>query len=217
MHWSGYAPIYALFKLFLRTWSVLCRHGFMLTWSVLCQHGFMLTWPVLCWHGAVVPVLVLLFVALWFILRDNLFYVLPCVIFILFYLFFFFFALVFFSPFSIATTSIGEERANLGAFCAFVRFAPVWFLFSLPLGVWDKMWLVIVALPGLFHFFFFYPKMPVSKMIIIKGDIKPALVADTAGTVSTGNLGDHDLPVSLLVSRAPLRGHDLNFLGQDRT
>ena len=29
---------------------------------------------------AVVPVLVLLFVALWFILRDNLFYVLPCVI-----------------------------------------------------------------------------------------------------------------------------------------
>ena len=29
---------------------------------------------------AVVPVLVLLFVALWFILRGNLFYVLPCVI-----------------------------------------------------------------------------------------------------------------------------------------
>ena len=29
---------------------------------------------------AVVPVLVLLFIALWFILRGNLFYVLPCVI-----------------------------------------------------------------------------------------------------------------------------------------
>ena len=29
---------------------------------------------------AVVPVLVLLFVALWFILRSDLFYVLPCVI-----------------------------------------------------------------------------------------------------------------------------------------
>ena len=29
---------------------------------------------------AVVPVLVLLFVALWFILRGNLFYILPCVI-----------------------------------------------------------------------------------------------------------------------------------------
>ena len=32
---------------------------------------------------AVVPVLVLLFVALWFILRGDLFYVLPCVILLL--------------------------------------------------------------------------------------------------------------------------------------
>ena len=31
---------------------------------------------------AVVPVLVLLFVALWFILRGDLFYVLPCLIFL---------------------------------------------------------------------------------------------------------------------------------------
>ena len=30
--------------------------------------------------GVVVPVLVLLFVALWFIVRGDLFYVLPCVI-----------------------------------------------------------------------------------------------------------------------------------------
>ena len=52
---------------------------------------------------AVVPVLVLLFVALWFILRGNLLYVFPCVILFLF----------FFSPFSIAITSLGEERANL--------------------------------------------------------------------------------------------------------
>ena len=36
---------------------------------------------------AVAPVLVLLFVALWFILRGDLFYVLPCVI--LFLIFFF--------------------------------------------------------------------------------------------------------------------------------
>ena len=34
---------------------------------------------------AVVPVLVLLFVALWFILRGDLFYVLPCVILFLFF------------------------------------------------------------------------------------------------------------------------------------
>ena len=31
------------------------------------------------------------------------------------------FVLVFFSPFSIAITSLGEERANLGAFRTFVR------------------------------------------------------------------------------------------------
>ena len=44
---------------------------------------------------------VLLFVALWFILRGDLFYILPCVISFLFF---------FFSPFSIAITSLGEER-----------------------------------------------------------------------------------------------------------
>ena len=52
---------------------------------------------------AVVPVLVLLFVALWFILRGDLFYVLPCVILFLFL----------FSPFGIVITTLGEERANL--------------------------------------------------------------------------------------------------------
>ena len=65
---------------------------------------------------AVAPVLVLLFVALWFILRGVLFEVLPCVILFL----------CFFSPFSIVITSHGEERANLSAFRAFVRFALVW-------------------------------------------------------------------------------------------
>ena len=56
-----------------------------------------------------------------------------------------------FSPFSIARTSLGEERANLSAFRTFVQFALVWFcLFSLPLGVWEGLRFVIVALPGLF-------------------------------------------------------------------
>ena len=41
---------------------------------------------------AVVPVLVLLFVASWFILRGDLFYVLPCVILFFFFFFFFFFS-----------------------------------------------------------------------------------------------------------------------------
>ena len=62
---------------------------------------------------AVFPVLVLLFVALWFILRGDLLYVFPFVI------------LVFFSPFSIAITSLGEERDNLSAFRTFVRFVLV--------------------------------------------------------------------------------------------
>ena len=36
------------------------------------------------------------------------------------------FVLVFFHPFSIAVTSLGEERANLSAFRTFVRFVLVW-------------------------------------------------------------------------------------------
>ena len=92
---------------------------------------------------AVVPVLVLLFVAVWFILRGDLFYVLPCVI--------LFFCCCFFSPFSIAITSLGEERANLSASRTLIRFALVWFcLFPLPLGVWEGLRFMIVAFPGLF-------------------------------------------------------------------
>ena len=89
---------------------------------------------------AVIRVLVLLFVALWFIQRSDLCY----------------FVLVFFSPFSIAITSLGEERANLSAFRTFVRFVLVWFcLFPLPLGAWEGLWLVIVVLPGLFSYLFY--------------------------------------------------------------
>ena len=79
---------------------------------------------------AVVPVLVLLFVALWFILRGDLFYVLTLR----------YFVLVFLSLFSIAITSLGEERANLSAFRKFVRLVLVWFYrFPLPLGVWKGL------------------------------------------------------------------------------
>ena len=62
---------------------------------------------------------------------------------------------MFFSPFSIAITSLGEERANLSAFRTFVRFVLVWIcLFPLPLGVWEGLRFVIVALPGLFSYLF---------------------------------------------------------------
>ena len=66
------------------------------------------------------------------------------------------FVLVFFSPFSIAITSLGEERANLSAFRTFVRFMVVWICrFPLSLGVWEGLRFVIVALPGLFSYLFF--------------------------------------------------------------
>ena len=69
------------------------------------------------------------------------------------------FVLVFFSPFSIAITSLGEERANFSAFRTFVRFVLVWicrFPLPLPLGVWEGLRFVIVALPGLFSYLFCY-------------------------------------------------------------
>ena len=44
------------------------------------------------------------------------------------------FVLVFFSPFSIAITSLGEERAGVSAFRTFVRFGYVGFLFLLGSG-----------------------------------------------------------------------------------
>ena len=71
-----------------------------------------------------------------------------------------YFVLVFFSPFSIAITSLGEERANLGALRTFVRFALVWFcLFPLPLGVWEGLRFVVLALPGLFSYIFLERKV----------------------------------------------------------
>ena len=64
-----------------------------------------------------------------------------------------YFVLVFFSPFSIAITSLGEERANLSAFRTFVRFVLIWFYrFPLPLGAWEGLRFVIVAFPGLFSY-----------------------------------------------------------------
>ena len=57
-----------------------------------------------------------------------------------------------FSPFSIAITSLGEERANLNAFRTFVRFVLVWIC---PLGIWEGLRFVIVARPGLFSYLIF--------------------------------------------------------------
>ena len=67
------------------------------------------------------------------------------------------FVLLFFSRFSIANSSLGEERANITAFRPFVRFVLVWICrFSLLLGVWEGLRFVIVALLGLFSYLFLY-------------------------------------------------------------
>ena len=92
---------------------------------------------------AVVPLLDLLFVALWFILRGDLFYVLTCVSLFLCCL----------SLFSIAIISLGEERADLSAFRTFVRFVLVLFC-RFPHGVLEELRFVIVAFPGLFSYRF---------------------------------------------------------------
>ena len=67
------------------------------------------------------------------------------------------FVLVFLVLLVLRLPRLGEERANLSAFRTFVRFVLVWICrFPLPLGVWEGLLFVIVALPGLFsHLFFF--------------------------------------------------------------
>ena len=81
------------------------------------------------------------------------------------------FVLVFSSPFSIAITSLGEERTNLSAFRTFVLFVLVWICrFPLPLGVWEGLRFVIVAHPGLFFFFFFFFFFLYSRLIFVSPD-----------------------------------------------
>ena len=88
--------------------------------------------PVICSTDrskAVVPELVLLFVALWFILRGDLLYVFPCVILFLC-----------FSVLLVLRLPRLGKRANLSAFRTFVRFLLVWICpFLLPLGVWEGL------------------------------------------------------------------------------
>ena len=96
---------------------------------------------------AVVPVLVLLFVALWFILRGDLFYFLLCII-----LFLCLSVLL-----ALRLPHLGKRELIL---VLFVRLFDLrlFGLFPLPLGVWEGLWFVIVALPGLFSYLFFFKK-----------------------------------------------------------
>ena len=99
-------------------------------------------------------------------------YVFPCVVLFL----------CFFSPFSNVITSLGEERANLNVFRTFVRFVLVWICrFPLPLGVWEGLRFVIVALPRLFSYLFFFksillaPNLPLRFRFCKSTDAKSAL------------------------------------------
>ena len=59
---------------------------------------------------------------------------------------------------SLGEGSRGCGGAGLGTFRTFVRFVLVWFCwFPLTLGVWEGLRFVIVALPGLFSYYYFFP------------------------------------------------------------
>ena len=94
-----------------------------------------------------VPVLVLLFVALWFILRGDLLYVFPCVI-----LFLCFSVLL-----VLRLPLLGKRELILVLFVrlfGLCLFGFVGFLFLLGSG--GELRFVIVALPGLFSYHFFH-------------------------------------------------------------
>ena len=93
---------------------------------------------------AVVPVLVLLLVALWFILRGDLFYVLPCVI-----LFLCFSVLL-----ALRLPRLWKRELILVLFLRLIDLRLFWFCLFFPLGVWEGLRFVIVALPGLFSYLF---------------------------------------------------------------
>ena len=98
---------------------------------------------------AVVPVLVLLFGALCFILRGDLLHVLPCAI-----LFLCFSVLL-----ALRLPRLGKRELILVLFVCLIDLCLFWICrFPLPLDVWEGLRFVIVALPGLFSYLFVFCK-----------------------------------------------------------
>ena len=96
-----------------------------------------------------VQVLVLLFVALWFILRNDLFYDFHCAI-----LFLCFSVLL-----ALRLPRLGKRELILVLFVRLFSLCLFGFVgFQLPLGVWEGLRFVIVALPGLLSCLFFLNK-----------------------------------------------------------
>ena len=92
-----------------------------------------------------------------------------------------------FSP-SIAITSLEEERTNLSAFRTFVQFVLVWICrFPLPLGVWEGLRFVIVALPGLFSYLFFGISFKLSSVGPREPIVSRLLIGAKNGRVTCGS------------------------------
>ena len=97
---------------------------------------------------AKVPVLVLLFVTLWFILRGDLFYVLHCVI-----LFLCFSVLL-----ALRLPRLGKRELTLVLFFLYVFSICACLVLSVSSSSWclGRAAVVIMALPGLLSYHFFY-------------------------------------------------------------
>ena len=106
---------------------------------------------------------------------------------------------MFFSPFSIAITSLGELEREL-IVVLFVRLFDLrWFgfvLFPLPLGVWDGLRLMIVA-PGIFFYLLFQDVIHVPKnfhvevqlWICVENMLKPSVTNHSYPQTSAHNIG----------------------------
>ena len=76
-------------------------------------------------------------------------------------------------------TSLGEERANLSAFRTFVRFVLVLICrFSHLLSVWERLRIVIAALPGLFSYLFLF-SLDCPNMCLLKYDGSKTLLGNS--------------------------------------
>ena len=132
-----------------RIFMYLCIKSSIGTQGELASCKSALNPPVVCstdHSKAVVPVLVLLLVALWFILRGDLLYVFPCVI-----LFLCFSVLL-----VLRLPRLEKGELILVLFVRLFGLCLFRFVVPLPLGVWEGLRFVIVALPGLFSYFFWY-------------------------------------------------------------
>ena len=142
MHWLSWEPLCGpVFVCFCIKSSIGTQGGVSWLWKCFRSPGGLLCWPL--WGDGPGIGLVLCC----FVVYSTRRFVL-CLTFCNF-------VLVFFGPFGVAISSLGEGRAGLDVFRALVRFVLVWICrFPLPLGVWEGLRDVIVALPGLFSYLF---------------------------------------------------------------